>query len=147
MWMVIPRVLFIDDDLSVRALAAAMLERKGYRMLMAFNTAQADRILQQESIDLIICDILMEGEDGISYTRRLRQRGVKTPILILSAISQQAVVQKGLDAGATEYLVKPFDIGEFERRIVALLPKLLKTKTDPPQNPKSLLSRLTHRKP
>lgn len=139
------QVLFIDDDPSVQLLAEHMLANGIFRVIGAANPADADEVLNREKIDLIICDVMMPSEDGVSFCKRLRKRGNHLPILMLSAVSQPDTQRKAMESGANGYLVKPFDIQELERRMTALvMPKQAPTKktNSSPDRPKSWFSRV-----
>src|SRR5438552_12675699 len=99
------RVLFIDDDGSVRILAGALFNNDLFSIEIAANTEQADHLLRTNTFDVIVCDILMPGEDGIHYCNRIKKAGNKVPFIFLSALSQPELVSKGLGAGARAYLV------------------------------------------
>ena len=113
-------VLFVDDDSSLQLLASAMLNNKLFHVLAAQNTKEADVLLAQHSVDLIVCDVMMPNEDGISYCARLKERGNKIPFMILSAVGDPQSIQQGLAAGANQYLVKPFDVAELQKQMVAM---------------------------
>ncbi len=110
-------VLFVDDDQTIATLANAIFSRHGFRVLAALNTTQADRILDSERVDLIVCDVLMPKEDGIQFCTRLRSAGKRIPLLFLSTLSHSADVTRGLAAGASDYLAKPFDPIELIKRM------------------------------
>ncbi len=115
------KVLFIDDDDSLQLLAAAMLDGRIFRVLTAKSTKEADRLLSQNRVDLIVCDVMMPEEDGLTFCSRLQQRGNKIPLMILSAVGDPKSVQQGIALGADQYLVKPFDIHELQRRMLAMV--------------------------
>src|SRR5438105_3408029 len=104
------KALFIDDDGSVRVLASAMLNSHIFETLLAGSAAEAQDILNNTPVDIIVCDVMMPEEDGIQFCIRLRKGGNKTPFLFLSAIGLSQSVASGLAAGADAYLVKPFEI-------------------------------------
>jgi DNA-binding response OmpR family regulator len=115
------QVLFIDDDTSLQTLAKAMLNVSVFEFINANRTAQAEKILGSRHVDIIICDVMMPDEDGLKFCRRLRESGNNTPFLFLSAISDSHSIQQGLDAGASDYLVKPFDIQGLQRKLFTML--------------------------
>ncbi len=122
-------VLFVDDDDSLHLLASAMLNTKEFRLFSAHTSREADQILQRSQIDLIVCDVMMPEEDGIQFCKRLNQRGIKIPIMMLSACGDPMSVQKGLEAGAGQYLVKPFDIADLKARMLAMAGRKLSSET------------------
>jgi DNA-binding response OmpR family regulator len=131
------QVLFIDDDPSLQTLAKAMLNSDTFEFINASRTAEADKILGLRHVDIIVCDVMMPDEDGLQFCRRLRKRGDKTPFLFLSAVSNPQSIQEGLDAGASDYLVKPFDIMELQRKLYAMLKKMTSTLSTPKPTPES----------
>lgn len=111
-------LLVVDDDARIRTLLQQFLIRNGYRVTTAADAARARRLLAGLVFDLIILDVMMPGEDGISLTRDLR---AKTPVLLLTARSETAQRIAGLEAGADDYLTKPFDPRELLLRVAAIL--------------------------
>jgi two-component system response regulator MprA len=115
------RVLVADDEPSVRSALKRALTLAGYEVELAEDGAQALRLLAAHAADALVLDILMPGVDGFEVCRRLRQAGDAIPILVLSARDAVADRVDGLDAGADDYLVKPFDLEELLARLRALL--------------------------
>jgi two-component system, OmpR family, phosphate regulon response regulator OmpR len=113
-------LLIVDDDERIRGLLQKFLVRSGYLVSTARDAAQARRILQGLEFDLVVLDVMMPGEDGITLTRDLRKR-MTTPILLLTAKGETANRIEGLEAGADDYLVKPFEPKELLLRINAIL--------------------------
>ena len=113
-------LLIVDDDERIRALLRRFLARNGYLVTTARDAAQARRLLAGLDFDLIVLDVMMPGEDGISLTRDLRTR-MATPILLLTARGETADRIAGLEAGADDYLAKPFEPRELLLRINAIL--------------------------
>ncbi len=114
-------LLIVDDDDKIRSLVQHFLNEKGFDTKTACDASEAKDLLKIHTFDVIILDIMMPGEDGLSLTKSLRHRGVMTPILCLSARVSLNEKVEGLDAGADDYLTKPFDIEELIARINALL--------------------------
>ncbi len=114
------RLLIVEDDRQLRQSIARGLREDSYAVDQTGDGAQALELAASHEYDGIILDILLPGIDGISVCRRLRAEGVTTPILMLTALD--AVEQRiaGLDAGADDYLTKPFDFGELQARLRAL---------------------------
>ena len=113
-------LLIVDDDERIRGLLQKFLMRSGYLVSTAKDAAQARRILQGLEFDLVVLDVMMPGEDGITLTRDLRKR-MMTPILLLTARGETLNRIEGLEAGADDYLVKPFEPKELLLRINAIL--------------------------
>ncbi len=115
-----PHLLVVDDDERIRELLARFLKRNGFLISVARDAAQARRLLGGLEFDLIVLDVMMPGEDGISLTASLRER-MQTPILLLTARGEAEDRIRGLEAGADDYLVKPFEPRELLLRINAIL--------------------------
>ena len=113
-------LLIVDDDERIRGLLQKFLIRSGFLVSTARDAAQARRILAGLEFDLIVMDVMMPGEDGVTLTRALRHR-LQTPILLLTARGETANRIEGLEAGADDYLVKPFEPKELLLRINAIL--------------------------
>ncbi|MBO9453597.1 response regulator [Paracoccus sp. R12_1] len=113
-------VLIVDDDERIRALLGRFLRKNGFMVTMARDAAQARRLLAGLEFDLIVLDVMMPGEDGISLTRALRER-LDTPILLLTARGEIEDRISGLESGADDYLSKPFEPRELLLRIGAIL--------------------------
>jgi two-component system phosphate regulon response regulator OmpR len=113
-------LLIVDDDERIRGLLQKFLMRSGFMVSVARDAAQARRILAGLEFDLIVMDVMMPGEDGVTLTRDLRKR-LATPILLLTAKGETANRIEGLEAGADDYLVKPFEPKELLLRINAIL--------------------------
>jgi two-component system, OmpR family, response regulator MprA len=115
------RVLVVDDDPGVGMSVEAALRREGHEIEVATDGVQALDRLGVGSYDSVVLDVLMPGLDGLEVCRRLRGRGDLTPILMLTARDRVADRVHGLDAGADDYLVKPFAVEELRARLRALL--------------------------
>ncbi len=113
-------LLIVDDDTRIRALLQKYLLRNNYLATGARDAAHARRLLAGLSFDLIVLDVMMPGEDGISLTRHIRAHA-KTPVLLLTAKGEAADRIAGLEAGADDYLPKPFEPRELLLRINAIL--------------------------
>ncbi|WEX07873.1 response regulator transcription factor [Chelativorans sp. AA-79] len=110
-----PHLLVVDDDTRIRTLLKRFLSEEGFRVSVAANAAEARRKLAGLDFDLIILDVMMPGEDGVTLTKSLRgERDV--PILMLTALSETDSRVSGLEAGADDYLAKPFDPRELVLR-------------------------------
>lgn len=113
-------ILIVDDDERIRGLLQKFLMRSGFLVSSARDAAHARRLLDGLEFDLIVLDVMMPGEDGISLCRDVRQR-ISTPILLLTAKAETNDRIQGLEAGADDYLAKPFEPKELLLRINAIL--------------------------
>ncbi len=113
-------ILVIDDDERIRDLLKRFLARNGYLVSVARDAAHAGRLLESLSFDLMIVDVMMPGEDGLSFTRRVRETS-ETPVLLLTARGETGDRIEGLEAGADDYLPKPFEPRELLLRVAAIL--------------------------
>jgi two-component system response regulator MprA len=115
------RLLVVDDDPSVREALALVLDLNGFEVTTATDGREAIRTLAIDSPDAVILDVLMPGLDGLEVCRRLRATGNRTPVLMLTARSEVSERVAGLEAGADDYLAKPFAREELIARLRALL--------------------------
>jgi two-component system, OmpR family, response regulator MprA len=115
------RVLVIDDDDAVRRSLSRALTRDGYEVSAASDGASALESLDASRHDAVVLDILMPEPNGLEVCRRIRERGDRTPVLMLTARDLVADRVAGLDAGADDYLAKPFALEELRARLRALL--------------------------
>jgi two-component system response regulator MprA len=115
------RVLIADDDRAVRDALRRALTLGGYEVALAGGGQETLEAVATASPDAIVLDIGMPDVDGLEVCRRLRRAGDRVPILMLTARDAVADRIEGLDAGADDYLVKPFDVGELRARLRALL--------------------------
>jgi two-component system, OmpR family, response regulator MprA len=115
------RVLIVDDDAGVRRMLARTLEAEGYGVTAVADGGSALVEIERSAPDLIVLDVSMPGMDGLGVTRRLRGKGDALPVLLLTARDGVADRVAGLDAGADDYLVKPFATAELLARVRALL--------------------------
>jgi two-component system, OmpR family, response regulator MprA len=115
------RILIADDDRAVRDALRRALTLGGYEVALAEGGAQTLEAVASAAPDAIVLDIGMPDVDGLEVCRRLRRAGDRVPILMLTARDAVEDRIEGLDAGADDYLVKPFDVGELRARLRALL--------------------------
>ncbi len=115
------RVLVVDDDAAVRNSLDRALRLNGYTVDLAVDGADALQQLQKDPPDAMVLDVLMPNTDGLEVCRRVRALGDQTPILMLTAQDSVAHRVSGLDAGADDYLPKPFSLDELLARLRALL--------------------------
>ncbi len=121
--------MVVEDDPGVRSTLDQLLRFEGYRVLMASDGLEALGLLGQERPDLAVVDVVMPGLDGLGLCRMLRRRGDRLPVLVLTARHEVGDRVAGLDAGADDYLAKPFATEELFARIRALL-----RRTEPPED-------------
>jgi DNA-binding response OmpR family regulator len=114
------RILVVDDDPGIQQLLKRYLDEQGFTTAVVADGASMDQWLQQHQADLIILDLMLPGEDGLSLARRLRVSG-NTPIIMLTARSEEVDRIIGLEMGADDYLPKPFNPRELLARIRAVL--------------------------
>ena len=116
------KILVVDDERAVRDSLRRALELEGYEIELAENGREAlDRIDAQEEPDALVLDVLMPGVDGLEVCRTLRRKGSRVPVLMLTARTHVEDRVEGLDAGADDYLTKPFALEELLARLRALL--------------------------
>jgi two-component system phosphate regulon response regulator OmpR len=115
-----PHLLVIDDDERIRGLLQKFLIRNGFLVSIARDAAQARRLLGGLEFDMLVLDVMMPGENGVALTRDLRKT-MAVPILLLTAKGETGNRIEGLEAGADDYLVKPFEPRELLLRINAIL--------------------------
>ena len=115
------RILVVDDETAVREAVERALRLDGYEVAVAGDGREALDTLQERTPDAVVLDLLMPRIDGLEVCRRLRGRGDRTPVLMLTARDAVADRVAGLDAGADDYLVKPFALEELLARLRALL--------------------------
>jgi two-component system response regulator MprA len=114
-------LLVVDDDASVRDALALVLGIDGFEVTTAGDGREAIRTLERLRADAVILDVLMPGLDGLEVCRRMRARGDRTPVLMLTARAEVSERVAGLEAGADDYLAKPFAREELIARLRALL--------------------------
>lgn len=114
-----PRLLLVEDDPNLSAIMASYL--RGYEVIVAADGGSGLTSALESQVDVMVVDRLLPVMEGTEVVRRLRRARVKTPILMLTALGTVADKVEGLDSGANDYLVKPFDFDELEARLRALL--------------------------
>ena len=119
-----PHLLIVDDDERIRSLLQKFLMRNGFLVTAARDAAHARRLLSGLEFSMIVLDVMMPGEDGLSLTRDLRAQKVTTPVLLLTARGETRERIEGLEAGADDYLPKPFEPKELLLRINAILRRM-----------------------
>jgi two-component system phosphate regulon response regulator OmpR len=114
-------ILVVDDDQRLRELLNRYLGEQGFGVYSVESAPAMDKFMRDEDIDMIILDLMLPGEDGMSVCRRLRAAGKRTPIIMLTAKGDESDRIAGLDVGADDYLPKPFNPRELVARINAVL--------------------------
>ena len=114
-------ILVVEDDAALRKMMQSVLQRNGYRPLLAEDGQAALDILEREQADLIITDIMMPNMDGYELTELLRQSNYNMPILMVTVKETYTDKHRGFSAGIDDYMVKPIDINEMILRVRALL--------------------------
>lgn len=114
------RIAVIEDNEALAHGIAFRLRDRGHSVDLLHDGAEADAFLAQEGADLIVLDLNLPGLDGIEVLRALRRRGDGTPVILLTARSETVERVAGLDAGADDYLTKPFEMDELEARLRAM---------------------------
>jgi two-component system phosphate regulon response regulator OmpR len=115
------RILIADDEAELRGLLQRYLTEQGLTVRAVANAAAAEKLLARERFDVLVLDVMMPGEDGLSLCRRLRAQGETVPILMLTARGDPVDRILGLEMGADDYLPKPFNPREMLARIQALV--------------------------
>ena len=115
------KILVADDEPDLRALLQRYLSDQGYTVRTVEGAGPLDVLLARERFDVLVLDVMMPGEDGLSICRRLRAQGETIPILMLTARGDEPDKVAGLDAGADDYITKPFSTQELLARIRAVL--------------------------
>lgn len=115
------KILIVDDDPGLSSLLERFFTSKGYRARAVANVEQMDRLLAREVFHLVVLDLMLPGEDGLSACRRLRAANNQVPIIMLTAKGDELSRIKGLELGADDYLAKPFNPDELMARVKAVL--------------------------
>lgn len=114
------KILFAEDDRDLSSVIVRVLQYNKFDVQPAYDGAEALELLENEKFDVLVLDIMMPKIDGITVVKRLRERGNPIPILLLTALAETDDKVSGLDAGADDYLTKPFVIKELLARIRAI---------------------------
>jgi two-component system response regulator MprA len=112
--------LVVDDDPATRSVLHRSLIEEGFRVDAVADAASAADVVTREAFDAIVLDVVLPDENGLSVCRRLRSRGIDTPILLLSGRTRTDDRVRGLDAGADDFVAKPFELDELFARLRAL---------------------------
>lgn len=114
------KVLIIEDDLDISSGLSTALKREGYYPEVAHNGLEGEELALMNSYGIILLDLMLPGKSGVEICKSIRQAGIKTPVLMLTARDQVEDRVSGLDTGADDYLVKPFALPELLARMRAL---------------------------
>lgn len=118
------KILIVEDDSFLQGLASSKLEKEGFTVFGAGNSDEAAKILDSETPDLILLDLVLPGTDGFGILKKIRE-GIKTkdtPVIVFSNLSDDEDIKKAKDSGATDYMVKSnFTLDELSDRIKELL--------------------------
>jgi DNA-binding response OmpR family regulator len=125
-----PSILIVEDDPNLRVGLQDNLQDEGYDVAAAANAAEADTLLRSRTFDLLILDVMLPGEDGYSLCRRLRASGLRSMVMMLTARTLEDDIVRGFEAGAQDYLTKPYRLRELLARVGALVRR---AGTAPPQ--------------
>ncbi len=131
------RILVVDDQPDIREALGAHLERSGFSVALAENASAARSLIESDTIDLVVLDIMMPGEDGLSLCRHLRETQ-NLPVILLTALTDDTDRIVGLELGADDYVTKPFNPRELVARIKAVLRRT--------QNPAEITQNMRTRK-
>ncbi|MCW8311376.1 MULTISPECIES: response regulator transcription factor [Sphingobacterium] len=115
------QILLVEDDRRISSFVVKGLEEIGYQVILVESAEAAREWISAESVDIIVLDVMLPGIDGIQFTKMIRYRKNRIPILILSALSEVEDKVEALESGADDYLVKPFAFKELVSRIRALV--------------------------
>ena len=126
-----PHILIVEDDRETRELIARYLETRSYRVTAVRNANEMRQAMADSTFDLMLLDLMLPGENGLSICRRLRAEKSPIPIIILTALGDEPDRIVGLEAGADDYLPKPFSPRELLARITAVLRRTQGTRPEP----------------
>ncbi|HEY9604797.1 MAG TPA: response regulator transcription factor, partial [Allocoleopsis sp.] len=124
------RILLVDDEVELTVPLSRVLTREGYGVDVAYDGASGSQLASQGVYDLLILDWMLPQQSGLEICQKLRSQGLTTPVLFLTAKDTLDDRVQGLDAGADDYLVKPFELRELLARVRALLRRSATTDTN-----------------
>ncbi|PIP80642.1 MAG: two-component system response regulator OmpR [Gammaproteobacteria bacterium CG22_combo_CG10-13_8_21_14_all_40_8] len=120
------KILVVDDDLRLRNLLERYLREQGFYVRTASDSDHMNRLMERENYNLMVLDLMLPGEDGLTICKRLRSEGSKIPIIMLTAKGDEVDRIIGLELGADDYLAKPFNPRELLARVKAVLRREVK---------------------
>ena len=121
-------IAVVEDDPHIRALVSGLLSREGFEAVACSHARDFDRLMEQRRVDLVVLDLMLPGEDGLSICRRLRNGPSDTPVLMVTAKGDDVDRIVGLEIGADDYVAKPFE----PRELVLRIGNILKRTAPPP---------------
>lgn len=127
------KILVVDDEPSIRTLLTYQLEKAGYEVVEVDNGRDALSLAQSSAFDFVVLDVMLPQLDGIEVCKKLRQDGVETPILLLTARDEELDKIIGLELGADDYMTKPFSPRELMARLKAILRRTEKAAATEPE--------------
>jgi DNA-binding response OmpR family regulator len=128
----IARILIVEDEPAVASVIQKALTEERYEPSVAMDGESAWDHIQRFEYELVVMDVMIPGASGIELTRKLRKAGLNTPVLMLTALGSTDNIVSGLDAGADDYLTKPFKIAELLARVRSLLRRHIPSSTTGP---------------
>ena len=114
-------ILIVEDEVDILELIEFNLSREGYETIGFLNTKRVAKILEEEAVDLILMDRNLPGAEGSEFVASLRQRGIQTPVIFISAKDKDSDIEEGFERGGDDYLTKPFSMKELALRVKAIL--------------------------
>jgi DNA-binding response OmpR family regulator len=115
--------LCLEDDNDSCALLAIILGAENYEVVTAHTIEEASRLIKSESFDLLIVDVILADGNGLNFCREVRARGCQTPILVHSGASEKADIDAAIEAGANDYLIKPYGWTSLIEKAREILPE------------------------
>ncbi|AOB33641.1 transcriptional regulator [Bordetella sp. H567] len=131
-------IAVVEDDPEIRTLVGGLLTREGYDVVLCEGAAALDREVERRRVDLVVLDLMLAGEDGLSICRRLRASSTAIPVLMVTAKGEDIDRIVGLEVGADDYLAKPFNPRELVARARAILRRTRASHRLPPAPPADL---------
>ncbi len=125
------RILLVEDEIEVLDTITEHLEREGYAVTRAVDGEEALRRVESERPDLVLLDVGLPGLSGLDVLQRLRRDHPRVPVVMLTALNDEAQARRTLQMGAVDYIGKPFDLGHLNRVVLAAIGKTF----DPPLSP------------
>lgn len=120
-------ILIVEDEEDILELIEFNLSREGYETIGFLNTKRVNKVLDEEPVDLILMDRNLPGAEGSEFVASLRQRGIQTPVIFISAKDEERDIEEGFERGGDDYLTKPFSMKELALRVRAILRRTKKS--------------------
>lgn len=133
-------IAVVEDDPEIRSLVGSLLSREGFDVALCSGADDLDREIDRRRVDLVVLDLMLAGEDGLSICRRLRAAPLSTPVLMVTAKGDDLDRIIGLELGADDYLPKPFNPRELVARVRAILRRTRDVHRAPFQSPQEIYS-------